>query len=79
MSTTKREQLHKTVDAFVEAGLFNGVVLVAQDDSILLHKGYGFSDYETKEQFSTDTKFRLGCISKQFTATAIMQLVERGL
>jgi CubicO group peptidase (beta-lactamase class C family) len=72
-------RLDQCINTFVKEGLFNGVVLIAQDDSILVHKGYGFIDCKTKTSIGTDIKFRLGSISKQFTALAIVQLSEQGL
>ena len=53
-------------------------VLVVQDGRILLSKGYGLSNVETKEPIRPDTVFDLASVSKQFTAMAILMLVERG-
>ena len=55
------------------------VVVVVKDGQVLLEKGYGFSDYA--KQLPVDprrTLFRPGSISKLFTWTAVMQLVEEG-
>jgi CubicO group peptidase (beta-lactamase class C family) len=57
---------------------FMGAVLIAKDDKILLEQGYGFANVEWDVPNTPDTKFRLGSITKQFTATAILQLVEAG-
>lgn len=55
------------------------VVLVVKDGKILTAKGYGYSDVEKKVPVSVDaTLFRPGSISKLFTWTAVMQLVEQG-
>ncbi|MEY7998908.1 serine hydrolase [Clostridium sp. Mt-5] len=58
---------------------FHGSVLVAQNGKILLDKGYGKSDFEQNIQNAPDTTFPIGSMTKQFTAMAIMQLVEKGL
>lgn len=55
---------------------FNGVALVAKGDSILLHKGYGLQNAEKGLANQPDGIFQIGSITKQFTATVIMQLVE---
>lgn len=57
-----------------------GVVFIVIDDSrIVFAKGYGYADLESRTPVSTDgTLFRVGSISKLFTATAALQLVERG-
>lgn len=55
------------------------VVLVVKDGKVLAAKGYGYSDVEKKIPVSVDsTLFRPGSISKLFTWTAVMQLVEQG-
>jgi CubicO group peptidase (beta-lactamase class C family) len=55
------------------------VVLVVKDGQILFAKGYGYSDAEKKTPVYVDaTIFRPGSISKLFTWTAVMQLVEQG-
>ncbi len=51
-------------------------VLVSLDGKILYKKAFGFSDLEKKEKVSTETKFRIGSITKQFTAAAILKLQE---
>ena len=54
------------------------VVLVVKDGRVLFAKGYGYSDLEKKAPVTVDaTLFRPGSISKLFTWTAVMQLVEQ--
>jgi len=57
---------------------FMGSVLVARGDHILLSKGYGSADLEWNVPNTPSTKFRLGSITKQFTAASILLLEERG-
>jgi CubicO group peptidase (beta-lactamase class C family) len=55
------------------------VVLVVKDGRVFAAKGYGYSDAEKKLPVTVDaTLFRPGSISKLFTWTAVMQLVEQG-
>jgi CubicO group peptidase (beta-lactamase class C family) len=55
------------------------VISVVKDGKVLFAKGYGYSDVEKKTPVSPDdTLFRPGSISKLFTWTAVMQLVEQG-
>ena len=57
---------------------FNGSVLVAENGKIIYKGAYGQANMEWTIPNTPDTRFRLGSITKQFTATAILQLVEQG-
>lgn len=63
---------------YADNNQFMGTVLVAQGDHILINKAYGFANLEWKTANTPDTKFRLGSVTKQFTAAAILILEERG-
>lgn len=55
------------------------VVAVVKDGKVLFAKGYGYADVEKRKPVSPeDTLFRPGSISKLFTWTSVMQLVEEG-
>jgi CubicO group peptidase (beta-lactamase class C family) len=55
------------------------VVVIVKDDHVLLEKGYGYADYEKRIPVdAASTLFRWGSVSKLFTWTAVMQLVEQG-
>ena len=70
------------VDAFIaryhQLGLFNGSALVADHGAPILKKGYGLANMEWNIPNAPDTKFRLGSITKQFTAALVLQMVEQG-
>lgn len=59
-------------------GRFMGSVLVARDGKVIYSKGYGMANIEFDIPNTPQTKFRLGSITKQFTAAAILLLQERG-
>ena len=69
---------HEYLDAAVRVDHFSGSVLIARDGKPIFSRGYGMANYELKMPNAPKTAFRLGSITKQFTATAIMQLQERG-
>jgi CubicO group peptidase (beta-lactamase class C family) len=75
---TKVDKLDKLIGAYAEYGKFNGSVLVAEKGKVIYKKGFGFAEMEWNIANQSDTKHRLGSITKQFTAMLIMQLVEQG-
>ena len=76
---SKSGQLEEFFNYYNANGMFNGVVLAAEDGEIVFHKAYGFSDFENKIPFDSSSVFAIGSITKPYTATAIMMLKEKGL
>lgn len=74
----KAQQIDALVRQYAELGQFGGAVLVAENGKVILEKGYGLANMEWGVPNAPDTRFRLGSITKQFTAAVIMQLVEEG-
>ena len=65
--------------ALQRADIPGGVVVIVKDGKILFAKGYGYADVKTKRPVDPDTTiFRPGSVSKLFTWTAVMQLVQAG-
>ncbi len=81
MSTSKLLPNTAQIDTYLThlmtKGVMNGSVLVAHN-GMVFDKGYGFADKETHIVNTPQTRFRLGSVSKQFTAMAILMLQERG-
>lgn len=61
-----------------QKGLFSGAVLVANQGQVLFSHGYGLADREKHIGNTPETRFRLGSLTKQFTAMAILILEARG-
>ncbi|WAC49380.1 serine hydrolase [Asticcacaulis sp. SL142] len=66
------------IQSYVDADQFMGAVLVVKDGQIVLDKGYGFADRDAKTPITPDTRFYIASVTKQFTATSILLLEERG-
>ena len=64
--------------ATAETGLFSGAVLVAERGQVIYRGAFGMANREWDVANTTDTKFRLASVSKQFCSMLIMQLVQEG-
>ena len=71
------EKLAAYMESLQRQGEFSGVVLLARDGKVLFARGYGMANLEHDVPNTVDTKFRLGSVTKQFTAAGIMMLQER--
>jgi CubicO group peptidase (beta-lactamase class C family) len=57
---------------------FNGSVLVVQKGKTIYQKSFGMADREWSVPNTNQTKYRIGSVTKQFTAASILQLQEKG-
>ena len=73
------KQADEYLTTWANQGRFSGAVLIAKDGKILLRKGYGKANYELNVPNTPDVVFRIGSITKVFTALSILQLEEKGL
>jgi len=60
----------------VADGGFCGVVLVATQGKVVLEKGYGVADAAAKSAMPPDALYDWASVSKQFTAAAVLKLIE---
>ncbi|WP_264535247.1 serine hydrolase [Flavobacterium sp. N1736] len=74
----KGKQIDQLLSKYNEYDQFNGSALVAENGKVILKKGYGSANMEWNIPNQPDTKFRLGSITKQFTALLIVKLAEEG-
>lgn len=70
--------LEARLDRMLATG-FDGSVLVAKDGKVLYAKGFGMADESAKLANTPETRFRIGSLTKQFTAMGILILEARGL
>jgi len=59
-------------------GQLDGAVLVADHGKVIYQRAFGLANREWQIPHSTDTAFRIASLTKQFTATLVMQLAEQG-
>jgi CubicO group peptidase (beta-lactamase class C family) len=77
---------HAALDRRVEGYLaplvksheFNGVVLIARGDRVLVRKTYGKADFDLDVPLTAGSRFRIASVTKSFTGAAIAMLAERG-
>ncbi|CAM4397571.1 beta-lactamase family protein [Paenibacillus tarimensis] len=81
---TDPKEVEAFADSFFETPeikdkLTGAAFTVVADGKVVLNKGYGYADVESRLPVDPDkTMFRMASVSKLFTATALMQLVEEG-
>lgn len=71
-------QLQDYLAQLAESGQFMGVVFIAQNGQILIDDGFGMADIEDGRPNTAQTQLRIGSLTKQFTAAAILRLQELG-
>jgi CubicO group peptidase (beta-lactamase class C family) len=74
----KVQKIDSFLTSFYNSGNFNGNVLIAEKGEVIYKKSFGFSNESTKEKLNDNSIFELASVSKQFTATAIVILKEKG-
>lgn len=70
------EKLDHYFQLLNENNKFSGSVALAKNGNILYEKSVGFSDYQDGKEINSETKFRIGSISKTFTAALVLKAIE---
>ncbi|CAF0851302.1 unnamed protein product [Rotaria sordida] len=71
------QQADDYLESLVNDKAFSGSILLARNNQILLIKGYGCSEYGCQEKNTSQTIFRIGSVTKPFTAIIILKLHEK--
>jgi CubicO group peptidase (beta-lactamase class C family) len=61
-----------------QIGAFNGNILVAKNNKIIYNASFGFTDVTKTKKLTTDYRFNIGSITKEYSAVALLQLQEQG-
>jgi CubicO group peptidase (beta-lactamase class C family) len=72
------DQVYELVSGYHENGSFDGCILIADLDGIIYKGAFGLSDREDGTKLTTESQFYLASVSKQFTASAILLLIQQG-
>ncbi|MCF8305254.1 MAG: beta-lactamase family protein [Ignavibacteriales bacterium] len=73
---TQQQQFDDLIAKYAEYERFSGVVLVADSTGIVFNKAYGKANFELNVPNTIENKFRIGSVTKQFTAFIIAKLIE---
>lgn len=71
-------RLAETIDGYVRNRGFNGAVLVANAEGVVLHQARGLSSLEQDTRLAPDDVFRIGSLTKPLTAVLVLSLVHEG-
>jgi len=75
---TLESEIHDFLTTLEKNEEYSGSVLISKDEKIWFNRGYNFANREHQVKNTPETKFRIGSITKQFTAMAITILQEHG-
>ena len=82
LAITAQKNYPKLLDEYAQAEFkikdFNGTMLVMQKGKVMYKKAFGMADREWNMSNTVDTKFRIGSLTKQFTAACMLQVAEQG-
>jgi len=66
------------LDEANQSGVFNGNVLIAERGKVIVRKAIGYADASKKNPLTTQYRFHIGSVAKEFDAVGIMMLQEQG-
>lgn len=76
--TEQLKQIDSLMKRSNQIGVFNGNVLVSKNNKIIYNASFGFTDATKSNKLTTDYRFNIGSITKEFSAVALLQLQEKG-
>ena len=73
---TTKNKIDRILTAYQNLNIFNGTALVYSNDKPILIKGYGYKNFEAKTLDDSNTIFQIASVTKPFTSTLILKLVQ---
>src|SRR5215469_4803835 len=77
-SDSHRAEIDKYLQPYLQSKNFSGAVLVSNDGKEVFKKAYGFANRENRVRNTAETRFHIASVSMQFTAAAVLRLVDSG-
>ena len=82
-NSTNLEEIEVKIDSLFNSKIGinepGAAVLISYDQKMIIGKGYGLRDLETKTPITINTNMRMASVSKQYTALCVLSLVDKGL
>jgi D-alanyl-D-alanine carboxypeptidase len=79
VTSAQAQRINQAADAWIASGKAVGVAVeVSRGGQVVFARGFGRASLDSASPVTPSTEFRVGSVSKQFTAAAIMQLVQAG-
>ncbi len=75
--TNEVSQIDSLMKKYNQSGTFNGNVLISKKNKVIYNASFGFSDETKTNKLTTDYRFNIGSITKEFSAVALLQLNEQ--
>ncbi|WP_333809372.1 serine hydrolase domain-containing protein [Flavobacterium sp.] len=72
----KFKRIDSLLNYLNENNKFMGSLTIREGENVVFNKAYGFADFEKKIKADRLTRYKIGSISKTFTAVMVMQLIE---
>ena len=78
VDTALADRLDASLGQYFRPDAPGAVVLVQREGKTILRKAYGLADLTTRQPLTPETPMRLGSLTKQFTAVAVLLLADEG-
>jgi CubicO group peptidase (beta-lactamase class C family) len=75
--TKQIKQIDSLMKLSNQIGVFNGNILISKNNKIIYNASFGFTDETKTNKLTTNYRFNIGSITKEFSAVALMQLQEQ--
>lgn len=75
-SDSKFGKIDSLLNYLASNNKFMGSIAIQESDKIVFEKSYGFADIKNKTKANSETKYKIGSITKMFTSVVIFQLIE---
>jgi D-alanyl-D-alanine carboxypeptidase len=72
------DRIDSLMRSYYQPGAPGAVVAVTHHDTILFEKSYGLASMDTKKPITKEDNFNIGSLTKQFTAFAVLSLIDEG-